>query len=152
EMLEHRMVGEPDLAGDADALRLGLHALKLDAVVELVDFDAIEHAEKVEMPERAAKLAIGGKLQPYVLLLLDDPGDLTILDRLQLGTRFSAFLLFAACLLERRGAEEAADMGGGKRRLGAVLLAGPLKTILARARPRRASRRQPKNDGESSRL
>ena len=49
-MLEHRVVGEADLAGDADALRLGLHALELDAVVELVDLDAVEHAEEIEMP------------------------------------------------------------------------------------------------------
>ena len=32
-MLQHRVVGETELAGDADALRLGLDALELDALV-----------------------------------------------------------------------------------------------------------------------
>ena len=86
-MLQHRVVGEADLAGDADALRLGLHALKLDAVIELVDLDAIEHAEEIEMPERAAELAVGREREPDILLLLDDLLDLAVLDRLELRRR-----------------------------------------------------------------
>ena len=43
EVLQHRVVGKSKLADDADAARLGLDALELDAVVELVDLDAVEH-------------------------------------------------------------------------------------------------------------
>ena len=69
EMLQHRMVGEAELAGDADALRLGLDALELDAVIELVDLDIVEHAEEVEMPPGAAELAVARELEPDLLLL-----------------------------------------------------------------------------------
>ena len=71
-MLHHRMLREADLAGDADALRLGLHALELDAVIELVELDAIEHAEKIEVPIGAPEFAVGGELEADLLLLLDD--------------------------------------------------------------------------------
>ena len=94
-MLEHRVVGEADLALDPDALRLGLHALELDAVVELVDFDAVEHAEEIEMPPGAAEFAVGGELEPDLLLLLDDLLDLAVLDLLQLGGADLALLALA---------------------------------------------------------
>ena len=81
-MLDHRVVGEADLAVDADRPRLGLHALELDAVIELVDLDAVEHAEEIEMPPRAAEFAVGGELEPDLLLLLDDLLDLGVLDLL----------------------------------------------------------------------
>ncbi len=87
EMLQHRMIGEADLSRDANALGLGLHALKLDAMIELVDFDAVEHAEEIEMPERAAELAVSRQREPDVLLLLDDLLDLAVLQRLELRRR-----------------------------------------------------------------
>jgi hypothetical protein len=59
EMLQHRMAGKADLAGDLDAFGLGLHAVKLDAALGRVGRDAIEAAEEIEMPPRAAKLAVG---------------------------------------------------------------------------------------------
>ena len=83
-MLQHRMVGESDLAGDAHAQGLGLDALELDAVVELVDLDAVEHAEEVEMPPRPAELAVGRELEADLLLLADDLRDLLVFDRLEL--------------------------------------------------------------------
>ena len=79
-MLQHRMTGKAELALDADAARLGLHALELDAVIELVDFDAVEHPVKIEMPPGAAKFAVGRNFQPDVFLLLDDLLDFTVLD------------------------------------------------------------------------
>ena len=50
EMLQHRMIGETELALDANALRFGLHAMELDAVIELIDFHAVETAVEIEMP------------------------------------------------------------------------------------------------------
>ena len=87
EMLEHRVMVEADLAFDADAERLGLHALELDAVVELVDLDALQHAEEIEVPPGAAVLAVGRELEADLLLLLDDLLDLAVLDLLELGRR-----------------------------------------------------------------
>ena len=118
EVLEHGVVGESDLAHDAQALRLGLHAAELDALVALVQLDAVQHPEEVEVPPGAAKLAVGGERKPELLLLLDDLLDLAVLDRLELGRRDRALFALGARLLERRGAQEAADMIGAERRLG----------------------------------
>src|SRR5450830_434617 len=104
EMLQHWMIGETDLAGHLDALHLGLHALELDAVVELVELDAVEQAEEIEMPPGTAELAVGGELKPDLLLLLDDLLDLAVLDRLELGRVDLALLALRARLLDRCGA------------------------------------------------
>ena len=64
EVLHHGVIGKTDLAGDADALRLGLDALKLDAVVELVELDTVEHAEEIEVPVGPAEFAVGRELRP----------------------------------------------------------------------------------------
>ena len=81
-MLQHRMAGEADPAVDLDAFGLGLHAVKLDGV-HLIERDAVETAEEIEMPPRAAKFAIGGEFQPDLFLLLDDLLDLAVFDRAQ---------------------------------------------------------------------
>ena len=120
EVLQHRVIGEADLAGDLDAQRLGLHALKLDAVVELVEFDAVEHAEEIEMPPRAAELAVGGELEADLFLLLDDLLDLAVFNLFELSRRNRALLALRARLLDRRGAQNAADMVGAKWRLGSL--------------------------------
>ena len=100
-----------------DAPRLGLHALKLDAVVELVDLDAVEHAEEIEVPPGAAEFAVGRALQADLLLLLDDLLDLLVLDLLQLSGVDLVLLALLARFLDRRRAQEAADVIGAKRRL-----------------------------------
>ncbi len=117
-MLDHRVVGEADLALDPDALHLGLHALELDAVVELVELDAVEHAEEIEVPPGAAEFAVGGELEADLLLLLDDLLDLAVLDLFQLRGGDRALLALRARLLDRRGAQQAADHVGAERRLG----------------------------------
>ena len=54
-----------------------------DAAVHDVLLGAVEAPEEIEMPPRAAELAVGDRLQADVLLLLDDALDLAVLDRLQ---------------------------------------------------------------------
>src|SRR3954467_15075287 len=76
EVLEHRMAPEADLADDVGPLRLGLHARELDAVIELLHRDAVEPAKEIEMPPRAAKLAVGGKFEPALFLFSDGLLDL----------------------------------------------------------------------------
>ena len=79
--------------------RLGLHALELDAVVEFVDLDAVEHAVEIEMPPGAAEFAVGGGLQPDLFLLLDDLLDLAVLDLFELGAVISPFSRLARASL-----------------------------------------------------
>src|SRR6516164_9803381 len=102
-MLEHRMMRKVELAMNANAARLGLHALELDAVVELVDLDAIEHAVKVKMPPRAAEFAVGRDFKPNLLLLFDDFFDFTVFDLAELRGTDLAFLPLRPRLLQRRG-------------------------------------------------
>src|SRR5712691_2037822 len=125
------MVGEADLALDAQALRLGLHAVELDAGVGLVEVDAVEHPKEIEVPPGAAELAVGRKLEADLLLLLDDLLDFPVFDRLELGRRDGALFVLGAGLLERRGAQEAADMIGAVGRLGSFHCKGSLGQLTA---------------------
>src|SRR4051812_41466166 len=114
EVLQHRVVAEIDLAGDADALRLGLHTLELNAVVVLVDLDIVEPVIEIEVPEHAAVLAVGRALQPDLFLLLDDLRDFLVLDPLQVRRADQALVALRARLGDRGGAQIAADMVGAK--------------------------------------
>src|ERR1039457_658792 len=118
EVLDHRMVGEADLSGDLDALHLGLHALELDAVVELVELNTVQHAEEIEMPPGTAEFAVGDELEPDLLLLLDDLLDLAVLYLFQLCGGNRALLALRARLFDRRGAQQAADHVGAEWRPG----------------------------------
>src|SRR6516164_95913 len=99
-MVEHGAIGKSQLALDADALRLGLHAVELDAVVERVNLDPVEHAEEIEMPPRAAELSVGRELETGLLLFFDDLPDLAILDLLELGPADLTPLALRACFLQ----------------------------------------------------
>ena len=117
-MLEKWMIGgEIDLAMHAQALRLGFHALELNAVLGFVELDAVERAEKIKMPPSAAEFAVGRQLQADLFLLLNDLIDLPVLDFLQLRSRHLAPLAFRPRLFQRRGAQQAADLVGAIRRL-----------------------------------
>src|SRR5277367_4456257 len=82
-----------------------------------MNLDAVEHAVEIEMPPRAAEFAIGGALQPDLLLLLDDLLDLAVLDLLELRRADLALVALGAGFLERRGAQNRADHVGAERRL-----------------------------------
>ena len=87
-MLDHRMAGErAELAGDAQHHRLRLRALELDLALAEIGLDAVERAEEIVVPERAAEFAVGDGFQPDLFLLLDDALDLAVLDRLELRRR-----------------------------------------------------------------
>ena len=117
EMLDHRVIGKPDLAVDANGCCPALDAVELDAVVKLAGFHAVKHAEEVEMPKRAAELAVGRNLQPDLLLLFDDRLDLAVLDLLELSRIDLALVPLAARFLQARRAQQASDHVGAKRRL-----------------------------------
>src|SRR4029434_6182134 len=95
---------EADLARDADALRLGLDALKLDAVPELVELHPVEHAEEIEVPVGSSTLAISGKPEPDFLLLLDDLFDFAVFDLLELINADCPLLALGTRVLQRLAA------------------------------------------------
>ncbi len=120
EMLQHRVVGKPDLADDADTARLGLDALELDAVIELVDFDPVKHAVEVEVPPRAAIFPIGRELEAQFLLPGDDLCNLGVFHRLEIARGHLSLLVLFARFLERRRAQDRAYMVGAERRFCAI--------------------------------
>src|SRR6202043_3163394 len=143
EMLEHRMAGKAELAADAHALIARGHSGKGDAAVHLVALDAVAAPEKVEMPPGAAELAVGDGLQAGLLLLGDDRADLAVFHFLQ---RIGGDLAVGAALarfLQGAGTQEAADMIGAERRLGALhsfsfLFPLPLAVVVSQRGSRRA--------------
>ena len=85
EMLEHRVAGKADLAGDLDALVARGDGGECDALVHHMLFDAVEAPEEIEMPPGTAEFAVGDRLQADILLAFDDALDLLILDCLERG-------------------------------------------------------------------
>ncbi len=64
-MVEHRMIGRKvELADDVHRLGLGLDAVELDAVIEDELLAAREPPEEIEVPPRAAVLAVGRERRP----------------------------------------------------------------------------------------
>jgi hypothetical protein len=121
-MLDHRMRRvATELADDAQQDRPRLRAAtgKLDLALAGVGFDAVEPFEEVIVPGNAAKLAIGDRFEPDLLLSADDVFDLAILDVLKgLGRNLAARALLARRFQGYRP-QQTADMIGPKRRLGA---------------------------------
>src|SRR6516225_1299141 len=118
EMLDHRMAGKSELAGDAHPLIAGGDAGKCNAGIHDVAFDAVETPEKIEMPPGPAELAVGDGLQSHFLLLLDHTFDLAVLDRLEIRRADLALRALLARRLQRRRAQEAAHVIGAEWRLG----------------------------------
>ena len=113
------MTGKADLAVDLERVRLGLHAVKLNAVVGEVELHAVEAAKEIKMPPGATKFAIGGEFQPDLLLLFDRPFDLAVFDRAQRFGGDLVALALEARLFQRRRPQQASDMIGAERRRGA---------------------------------
>ena len=65
------MVAKRQLAGDANAVRFGLHAVELDPLLGIVTFNALQAIEEIEMPPCATKLTVGDHVQAAVALLLN---------------------------------------------------------------------------------
>src|SRR4051812_41770959 len=119
EMLDHRMRHvAAELLVDAQQDWPRLRALELELALADIGFDAIEPDQEVGLPRSAAVFAVGDRFQSGLLLLLDQRCDLTVLDRLELRRRDPAALALAARLLQRRRAQQAADMIGAKRWFG----------------------------------
>src|SRR2546426_4464167 len=90
-------------------LRLGaVFAVELERVLALGGDDAVEAGEEVDVPEGAAELAVGHRLQAGGFLHPHRFADAVVLDLLELRG------FFCAGLLQRSRAQETADMVGAK--------------------------------------
>src|SRR5436190_15763740 len=120
EMIDHRVRAvAAERAYDAQHHGLGLRALKLDLALAQIGLDAVELAEKIVVPEGAAKLAVGDRTETDLFLLANDRGDLAVFDRLELVGAHLAALALSSQLFEYSRAQQAADMVGAERRLSA---------------------------------
>ena len=116
-MFQHRVTGKAELAVDPGPAVPGVHALEWEAVIHLVDFHAVEHAEEIKVPPGAAELAVGGHLQSDLLLLFDDLLNLAVFDLLELSVADLALFPFRAGFLEYGSTQQAADHVGAKGRI-----------------------------------
>ena len=117
EVIDHRMTAVAELPDDTHALGLGLGALEGDAAVRDGGLGAVESLHEIEVPPRAAKLAVGGCLKPELLLPPDDLLDLLVLDRLELVGGDLALLALRPSLLDGDSAQQAADVVSTEGRL-----------------------------------
>src|SRR5262249_22359467 len=101
EMLDHRMAGKSQLAGDAHPLVAGRNAGKCNAGIHDMALDAIEAPKKIEVPPGAAKLAVSYCLKPHLLLFLDDSFNLPVLDCLDIRSSDLAVRTFLTRCFQR---------------------------------------------------
>ncbi|MNT30142.1 hypothetical protein D3C72_1659210 [compost metagenome] len=66
------MAAAAQFTGHAYAVGLGLHAVKLDALIRIVALNALQPIEEVEMPPRAAELTVSHHMQATGALLLNN--------------------------------------------------------------------------------
>src|SRR5262249_54730468 len=119
-MFDHGMSGKAELSRDAHAFVARRDAGKGDAAFHHGALDSIETPEKIKVPPGAAALAVGRRLQADFLLLLDGALDLTVLDFLERRPRDLPLRAPLARLFQRRRPQQAADVVGAERRLGAL--------------------------------
>jgi hypothetical protein len=123
EVIDEDALGPRQLAVDAQARRRELD-VALRGVEPRLDArrdhgDVGEALEEIEVPEGAAELAVGDRLEPKLLLQLDRVADRLVLDPAQLlGGDGPGFPLVAR-VEQFLGAQQAADMVGAERRRGA---------------------------------
>ncbi len=121
KVLDHRMrLVVAELADDAEHHGPGLPALECDLAFAEIRLDAIELAEEVVVPERAAEFAVGDRLEADLFLFPDGLFDLAILDRLEFSRIDLAALALGARLLQRGRPQQAADMIGAEWRRGSL--------------------------------
>ena len=116
-MLDHGVAVETELSDDAHALWPGLDAMERDALRAVERLRAGESFQKIEMPPRAAELAVGDGLQARLFLLVYEFLYLAIFDGVEVvGGDLPLFALLAR-FRDGGRAQQAADVISAKRRL-----------------------------------
>ncbi len=115
-MRQHRMIRrETEFAHHFHAMRFGLHAIKLNALLRFIALYAIQAIEEVEVPPAATKLAISDHFQAIFPLFRHHIANRLIFNLAQ-GSRInlSGCKLFAR-LLNGGGTQKAANGIGTER-------------------------------------
>ncbi|MNC11344.1 hypothetical protein D3C75_590380 [compost metagenome] len=71
EIFQHRVFTEAQFADHSHAVRFGLHAVKLNALLGLITLNTLQAIEKVKMPPRTTKLAVSHHMQAAGTLLFN---------------------------------------------------------------------------------
>src|ERR1019366_1743309 len=117
EMLYHRMAGkDAEFSGHAQQHRLWVRTLELDLALAEIGLDAGKRTEEIVIPEGAAEFAVGDGFQADLFLAFDDGRDLAVFDGPELIAGDFTKRALGARMLERQGAQQAADMIRAKRR------------------------------------
>src|SRR5262249_25604453 len=107
-------------APEAEQDRPRLLAFELELALAVIGLDSVERGEEIGLPGGAAVLAVGDRLEPGRLLLADQRDDLAVLDGAQRPGVDRAALALLPRLVQRRRAQQAADVVGAEGRLGAL--------------------------------
>ena len=114
-MGEHRVATKRDPAVDAHAFVARRRTRECDTGVRGMPAHTRESPEEIEMPPRAAQLAVGHCAQADGLLTRDHPRNLTILDERERGRIDVATREPCSRLHERRWPQQTANVIGAKR-------------------------------------
>src|SRR5262249_38978870 len=94
---------------------VALLVVELDLDLAGLFRDPVELVDEVHVPRGAAELAVGGGLQPDLLLLPHDLADRIVLDAAKLRRVDAAGSEVVASLQELGGTQQAADVVGAER-------------------------------------
>ncbi|BAN98618.1 hypothetical protein E05_38520 [Plautia stali symbiont] len=104
-----------DFAGDLHAVRFGLHAVELNALIGLEQLDTVQMAKEIKVPPGAAELTVGHHLQTVAALLHHHLANRIIFYLTQLVGAEGATGELLACLLNGSGTQKTADGIGAER-------------------------------------
>ena len=110
EVLDERMVLGRERAREPGVVDQGRFAVEADALVGLLMCDALKAPHEVEVPGRAAELAVGDDVIAGRLLLGDELADAVVFDGLELISGDGLLRKLLARFLEPCGAQETADV------------------------------------------
>ena len=79
EVVHHHRLAPADRSGDTQRKRQRQAALELHLLLRLIQFDAVQPGDEIEVPEGAPILAIGGGAQPQLLLPANRRRDAAVL-------------------------------------------------------------------------
>ena len=110
EMLDKRMVLGRERARQPGVIDESRLAVEADALVGLLMSDTLEAPHEVEVPGRAAELAVRDDVVAGRLLLGDEFADARVFDGFERLSRDGVLRELLACFFERCGTQETADV------------------------------------------
>ena len=116
EVLQHVVLVEPHPAGNDNPFRLGLHAVKLDTLLTLGQFDAGQSGQVIKVPPGAPELTVGHGLETHGFLPRHGLANALVFGFPQRLRIDSALLKIGAGRLQTRRPQQAAYLVGAMRK------------------------------------